>query len=83
MSLKNLLVRLRDYPDDVLRFLTDFTDPFTNNQAKQEQAAHDEGATSVNGAFRTLEGSRSSLMLGPSARKDLCIMSKNAHMFPI
>ncbi|WP_245581346.1 IS66 family transposase [Octadecabacter arcticus] len=32
----NLLVRLRDYRDDVLRFLTDFTVPFTNNQAERD-----------------------------------------------
>ncbi len=32
----NLLIRLRDYKDDVLRCLTDPAIPFTNNQAEQD-----------------------------------------------
>jgi transposase len=32
----NLLLRLRDYRDDVLRFIVDFPVPFTNNQAEQD-----------------------------------------------
>jgi transposase len=32
----NLLIRLRDFKDDVLRFVSDFAVPFTNNQAEQD-----------------------------------------------
>ena len=48
----NLLVRLRDYRDDVLRFLTDFTVPFTNNQAERDLRMK------ISGTFRTLEGAQ-------------------------
>jgi transposase len=48
----NLLVRLRDYRDDVLRFLTDFTVPFTNNQAERDLRMK------ISGTFRTFEGAQ-------------------------
>ena len=32
----NLVLRLRDYKDDVLRFAEDFSVPFTNNQAERD-----------------------------------------------
>jgi len=32
----NLLIRLRDFKSDVLRFLSNFAVPFTNNQAEQD-----------------------------------------------
>ena len=32
----NLLIRFRDFKDDVLRFVSDFNVPFTNNQAEQD-----------------------------------------------
>ena len=45
----NLLLRLRDYRDDVLRFIADFAVPFTNNQTEHQQLGrtrptHDEAA---------------------------------------
>lgn len=51
----NLLVRLRDYRDDVLRFLTDFTVPFTNNQAERDLRMM-KLRMKISGTFRTLEG---------------------------
>ncbi|MFN7096978.1 MAG: transposase [Gammaproteobacteria bacterium] len=33
---RNFLNRLRDYQSDVLRFVTDFNVPFTNNQAERD-----------------------------------------------
>ena len=53
----NLLVRLRDYRDDVLRFLTDFTVPFTNNQAEQDLRMM-KLRMKISGTFRTLEGAK-------------------------
>jgi len=53
----NLLVRLRDYRDDVLRFLTDFTVPFTNNQAEQDLRMM-KLRMKISGTFRTLEGAQ-------------------------
>ncbi len=51
----NLLVRLRDYRADVLRFFTDFTVPFTNNQAEQDLRMM-KLRMKISGTFRTLEG---------------------------
>ena len=53
----NLLVRLRDYRDDVLRFLTDFTVPFTNNQAEPDLRMM-KLRMKISGTFRTLEGAQ-------------------------
>ena len=53
----NLLVRLRDYRDDVLRFLTDFTVPFTKNQAEQDLRIM-KLRMKISGTFRTLEGAQ-------------------------
>ena len=53
----NLLVRLRDYRDDVLRFLTDFTVPFTNNQAERDLRMM-KLRMKISGTFRTLEGAQ-------------------------
>jgi len=51
----NLLVRLRDYRDDVLRFIADFAVPFTNNQAEQDLRMM-KLRMKISGTFRTLEG---------------------------
>ena len=51
----NLLLRLRDYRDDVLRFITDFAVPFTNNQAEQDLRMM-KVRMKISGTFRTLEG---------------------------
>jgi transposase len=51
----NLLIRLRDYRDDVLRFLKDFTVPFTDNQAERNLRMM-KLRMKVSGTFRTPEG---------------------------
>jgi transposase len=53
----NLLIRLRDYRDDVLRFLTDFTVPFTNNQAERDLRMM-KLRMKISGTFRTPEGAQ-------------------------
>ena len=53
----NLLLRLRDYRDDVLRFITDFAVPFTNNQAEQDLRKM-KVRMKISGTFRTLEGAQ-------------------------
>ena len=53
----NLIIRLRDCRDDVLRFLADFTVPFTNNQAEQDLRMM-KVRMKISGAFRTLEGAQ-------------------------
>ena len=51
----NLLERLKTYKDDVLRFLYDFTVPFTNNLAEQALRMM-KVKMKISGAFRTLKG---------------------------
>ena len=53
----NLLIRLRDFGDDVLRFLTDFEVPFTNNQAEQDLRMM-KVRMKISGSFRTIEGAQ-------------------------
>jgi transposase len=52
---RNLLERLRDYEDDVLRFMTQKEIPFTNNQAERDLRmikVHQK----ISGCFRSWEG---------------------------
>jgi len=51
----NLLLRLRDCKDDVLRFISDFDVPFTNNQAEQDIRMM-KLRMKISGGFRTLAG---------------------------
>jgi len=51
----NLLIRLRDFRDDVLRFAHDFAVPFTNNQAEQDIRMM-KLKMKISGAFRTFQG---------------------------
>jgi transposase len=51
----NLLIRLRDFEADVLRFITDFDVPFTNNDAEQAQRMM-KVRMKISGCFRTLAG---------------------------
>ena len=53
----NLIIRLRDYRDDVLRFLSDFAVPFTNNQAERDLRMM-KVRMKISGTFRTLEGAQ-------------------------
>jgi transposase len=51
----NLLLRLRDYRCDVLRFLYDPTIPLTNNQAEQDLRMM-KLKQKISGGFRTTNG---------------------------
>ncbi len=53
----NLLIRLRDYEADVLRFITNFDVPFTNNEAEQALRMM-KVRMKISGCFRTLAGAR-------------------------
>jgi transposase len=52
---RNLLERLRDYEDDVVRFMTDKEIPFTNNQAERDLRML-KVQQKVSGYFRSWEG---------------------------
>ena len=51
----NLLIRLHEFKDDVLRFLYDFSVPFTNNLAEQALRMM-KVKMKISGAFRTFQG---------------------------
>jgi transposase len=53
----NLLIRLRDFRSDVLRFLSDFAVPFTNNQAEQDFRMM-KVKMKISGGFRTIAGAQ-------------------------
>ncbi len=53
----NLLIRLRDYHNDVLRFIADFAVPFTNNQAERDLRMM-KLRMKISGTFRTLDGAQ-------------------------
>ncbi len=51
----NLLIRFKTFKDATLRFLTDFTVPFTNNLAEQDLRMM-KVKIKISGGFRTLQG---------------------------
>ena len=53
----NLLIRLHKFKGDVLRFLCDFTVPFTNNEAEQDLRMM-KVKMKISGGFRTMAGAR-------------------------
>jgi len=53
----NLLLRFQNFKDDVLRFLTDPSIPFTNNQAEQDIRMM-KVKQKISGSFRTLLGAQ-------------------------
>lgn len=56
----NLLLRLDNYADDVLRFATDFTVPFDNNLSERDVRMV-KIAQKISGGFRSNEGARAFL----------------------
>ena len=53
----NLLIRLHKFKGDVLRFLTDFSVPFTNNEAERDLRMM-KVKMKISGGFRTMAGTR-------------------------
>ena len=53
----NLLIRLRDFKSDVMRFAANFAVPFTNNQAERDIRMM-KLKMKISGGFRTVQGAR-------------------------
>ncbi|MFE0026736.1 transposase [Amycolatopsis sp. NPDC059021] len=59
---RNLLVRLRDYQDQVLRFARDLRVPFTNNQAERDLRMI-KAQLKISGGWRTQHGAHTWLRI--------------------
>ena len=54
---RNLLDRMRNYEDDILRFMTDVDVPFTNNRAEQDIRMV-KVQQKISGSFRSWDGAQ-------------------------